>query len=282
MSAWGTGIRQSDEFADVYEEFFDLYRDDASAMDIYRKILAEYRNEFADEAASPMLYTAYYALALCLWECGERDEWLWAKIGEIIASDADIKFWNEFGIDPDAAKSRRRNLKLFWEKLQTTPARIRKPAKSHKKRGPTLHKGDVFAYAVENGYRAAVVFDYVWDSFLIGITEDVFSDPPTEEDVMRSYTKTVAWFPVRAVIPKKDRLLISDLQISGNYNNRAGLLLTDRIAGCSSIGEREFFFDPETAAPCMERNHIGRYTMRELTDPEILPKYNEKVRTEWL
>ena len=32
----------------------------------------------------------------------------------------------------------------------------------------------------------------------------------------------------------------------------------------------------------MERNHIGRYTMRELTDPEILPKYNEKVRTEWL
>ena len=72
MSAWGTGIRQSDEFADVYEEFFDLYRDDASAMDIYRKILAEYRNEFADEAASPMLYTVYYALALCLWECGEN------------------------------------------------------------------------------------------------------------------------------------------------------------------------------------------------------------------
>ena len=77
MSAWGTGIKQSDEFMDVYDEFFDRYKDDATAMEIYRAILAEYQEEFSDEDSGPLLYTVYYALAQSLWECGERDEWLW-------------------------------------------------------------------------------------------------------------------------------------------------------------------------------------------------------------
>ena len=39
MSAWGTGIKQSDEFMDVYDEFFDTYKDGASAEEVYKAIL---------------------------------------------------------------------------------------------------------------------------------------------------------------------------------------------------------------------------------------------------
>ena len=34
MSSWGTGIKQSDEFMDVYDEFFERFKDDAVAIDI--------------------------------------------------------------------------------------------------------------------------------------------------------------------------------------------------------------------------------------------------------
>ena len=43
MSTWGTGIKQSDEFMDVYEEFFERYKDDALAIQVYQTILDEYR-----------------------------------------------------------------------------------------------------------------------------------------------------------------------------------------------------------------------------------------------
>jgi len=91
MSSWGTGIKQSDEFMDVYDEFFELYKDDAVAIEIYQTILNEYQQEFSDEESSPMLYTVYYALAQCLWECGVKDDWLWQKIKDIIDTDADLR-----------------------------------------------------------------------------------------------------------------------------------------------------------------------------------------------
>lgn len=272
MSAWGTGIRQSDEFADVYEEFYDLYRDDAAAIEIYQKILKRYQDEFCDEESIPLLYTVYYALAQCLWECGEKDQWLWSKIQSIIDSDADVKFWHELGADPGMEKSRRRELRKFWDKIQTTPSKIRKPSKTQKKREPTLHKGDIFAYSDEEGYRAAFVLDFVFDSFLISITEDIFSDIPTVEEVLKAYTHTVVWFTVREVIPKKNRIFISNYPDLKSYNYRAGLLYSGAAYVCSSIGKKEYFFNLESAAICMERNHIGHYMMKDLMNPEILPK----------
>ncbi|MBO5270672.1 MAG: hypothetical protein J6B77_07795 [Clostridia bacterium] len=277
MSTWGTGIKQSDEFMDVYEEFFDLYRDDAVAIDIYRAILTEYQEEFSSEETSPMLYTVYYALAQCLWECGERDEWLWQKIKSVIDSDADLKFWNELLNEPQTKKSRRRALQKFWERINSTPPKIRKPKRTQKKREATLQKGDVYAYVCENGYRAALVLDFVWNSYLTAITEEIFDHVPSEAEVMLSHTHTVAWFTGRASVPKKDRVVLARLTIDGNYNNRAGLLFTPTTVGCSSVGERTYFYDLDTASSDMERNHIGRYEMKELLDPGVLPAYLPKI-----
>ena len=282
MSSWGTGIKQSDEFMDVYEEFFELYKDDAVAIDIYHAILDEYQQEFSDEKSSPMLYTVYYALAQSLWECGVKDNWLWLKIKDIIDTDADLEFWNEQGIEPQLEKSRRKALQKFWEKITSEPTKIKKPKKTTAKREPTLHKGDLYAYVCENGYRVALVLDFVWDSYLTAISEEIFDRVPGEAEVMISYTHTLTWFSARASIPKKDRILISNLNITGNYNNRAGLLFSPSIIGCSSIGERDFFYNLNAAKNCMERNKIGRYKFIELLNPEILPKYHLRVNADLL
>ncbi|MBE6578825.1 MAG: hypothetical protein E7651_03340 [Ruminococcaceae bacterium] len=281
MSTWGPGIKQSDEFMDVYDEFFELYKDDAVATDLYQAILTEYQAEFSDEESSPMLYTVYYALAQCLWECGVKDDWLWRKIKDIIDTDADLKFWNQLGLEPQLEKSRRKALLKFWEKINSKPTKIKKPKKTTVKREPTLHKGDLFAYVCENGYRIALVLDFVWDSYLTAISEEILDHVPDETEAMLLYTHTLSWFSARASIPKKDRILITGLKIDGNYNNRAGLLVGGLI-GCSSIGEREFFFNLNAANQCMKRNKIGRYQFQELLNPEILPKYHPQVNADLL
>ena len=282
MSSWGTGIKQSDEFSDVYDEFFELYKDDAVAIEIYQTILNEYQQEFSDEESSPLLYTVYYALAQCLWECGVKDEWLWQKIKDIISSGADLKFWNELGAESHLEKSREKALLKFWEKINSEPTKIKKPKKTTAKREPTLRKGDLYAYSCENGYRVALVLDFVWNSYLTAISEEIFDRLPAEAEAMSAFTHTVAWFSARASIPKKDRILISRLNITGNYNNRAGLLFSSSIVGCTSIGEREFFFDPNAARSEMERNKIGRYAFTELLNPEILPKFHQRVNVDLL
>jgi len=282
MSFWGTGIKQSDEFMDVYDYFFELYKDDADAREIYRSILAEYQAECSDETTSPLLYTVYYALAYALWECGAKDEWLWQKIGDIIASDADLIFWDEPGAEPQLKKRRRKELQKFWSKLNSAPANIKKPKKTQTKRAPATLKGTLFAYACTDGYRAALVLDELWNSRLTAITEELFDHVPDETEAMHSHTHTVSWFSAREFIPKKDRILISQLHLAGNYNNRAGLLFSSSIVGISNVGKREFFFDPSSAAPSMERNHIARYQLNELSDPEILPPYHPRINVDLL
>ena len=277
MSTWGTGIKQSDEFMDVYEEFFERYKDDALAIQVYQTILDEYRGDFSDEEVSPMLYTVYYALAQCLWECGAKDDWLWQKIKTVIDTDADLKFWNESGTEPQLENSRHKALQKFWEKINSEPKKIKNPKKTIAKREPTLHKGDLFAYTCENGYRIALVLDFIWNSYLTAISEEVFDHIPEETEAMLAYTHTVTWFSIRESIPKKNRILISRLHITGNYNNRAGLLFSNCMVGCTAIGEKSFFFDLDSAAPCMEKNKIGRYRFDALLSPAVLPKFEQRL-----
>lgn len=276
MSMWGTGIKQSDEFMDVYDDFFERYVDDADPMVIYKEILEEYRSEFSDEDKTPILYTVYYALALCLWECGQKDPTLWEEINRIIATDADVVFWKELGMDERMEISRRKALRKFQEKLCTQPTKIRKPKNSQRKnQQPTLHKGDLFAYVCNDGYRAALVLDWShgWNLFLIGITDSIFDHIPAQEEVMNAVSSTVTWFSPRAAIPKKDRIFLARLDITADYNNRAGLLYSDTKAGCSAMGEREFFFEPSKAKTMMDRNRVGRYLMKALLVPAVLPFY---------
>lgn len=156
MSSWGTGIKQSDEFLDVYEEFFDKYVDGTDPLAIFSEIWQEYRGEFPEDHNDPILHTIRFALAQCLWECGTKDESLWNEIDEIITTGKDLKFWGDLGADESLKRKRKKSLEEFWLKINSTPKRIRYPKKNSVPRAPTLHKGDIFAYAdPRGGYRAA-------------------------------------------------------------------------------------------------------------------------------
>ncbi len=282
MSSWGTGIKQSDEFADVYEEFYQLYVDGAKAENVYKAILNEYLTEFSGEDKDCYLYTVYYALALCLWECGAKNDELWAKIKDIIDSGADLAFWDELGCEPRQKISRQKALLKFWDKINSVPDKIKKPKDTSKKRQPTIHKGDVYCYLCGSGYRAALVLDFIWDSYLTAISETVFDKVPTFDEVMDDYSHTVIWMSQRESIPKKDRILIAQLEINKNYNNRAGMLFSESLVLGCPIGERQNFYDIDTADDIMKRLKIGRYRMSELLSPEVLPKCHPRVNVDLL
>lgn len=271
-----TSVKGSDEFFDIHEEFFELYKEGITAEEVYRQILAEYAQEFEDETEDCdhiLMHEICFALAYCLWECGCKDEWLWEKIQRIIETGDNLKYgWID---DPQVLKSRERSLKRFWTTINTPAKKVRKPKKDRPPRQPTLHKGDLYAYKCNEGYRVALVLDYVWDSFLTAISEVIFPSVPDVDSAMETFLHTIVWFSARESIPKKERILISTLDISGSYNNRAGLICTDSIVGCSSIGERIFFYDLDKALSTTERNKIGRYTLTALLDPDILPKFHE-------
>ena len=227
MSAWGTGVQQSDEFADVYDEFFEQYTGDADPFAIRAKIWEEYTEEFSEPWEDQILYTVRYALAQCLWECGKRDEALWAEIDEIIHTGKDLQFWGELTEqNPKLQKQRQKSLEQFWTKINSEPKRIRKPKKTTEKRPPTLHKGDVFAYPVpEGGYRAAVVFDYVWNSFLFAVTDVVFSTCPPWKPCGRAGQ---VWFSGATSAPQSPKRIVSQ---SGH--TRLPEITTD-APGCST------------------------------------------------
>lgn len=281
MSMLDTRISGSDEFYEIHEDFFDRYKGDATAEEVYKEILAEYQSEFVDEADDCdhiLMHEVCFALAWCLWECGSRDELLWNKVHSIIESGENLKYgWID---DPKVIKARERALHRFWQKISTPTEKPRMPKKERQPRKPTLNKGDLYAYAVEGGYRAALVLDFddgCEPVFLTAISEEVFPSIPEEKTAIQAHTHTVSWFSPRASIPKKERKMIANLGITASYNNRAGLLNCETMFGISNIGERIYFFDLDSAEATMARNKISRYTMIELLNPDVLPKYNDRM-----
>ena len=281
MSMADTRINGSDEFYDIHEEFFERYKEGTTPEEIYRELLAEYQSEFEDEAEDCdhiLMHEICFALAWCLWECGAKDEQLWQKVHHIIESGENLKYgWVD---DPKVIRARERELKRFWEKINTPSKKPRMPRKERPPRKPTLNKGDLYAYAVDDGFRVALVLDFddgCEPVFLTAISEEVFATIPDEEAAMAAYSHIVSWFSPRASIPKKERKVIANLGITVSYNNRAGLLSCDTIFGISNIGERAYFLDSNRAEETMQRNQIGRYQFCELLDPDVLPKYNDRM-----
>lgn len=281
MSMVDTRISGSDEFYEIHEDFFDRYKEGTTADEVYREILAEYQSEFEDEAEDCdhiLMHEVCFALAWCLWECGCRDEWLWSKVQTIIDSGENLKHgWVD---DPKVIKARERELERFWQKINTPAKKPRQPRKERQPRKPTLNKGDLFAYAVPGGYRVALVLDFD-DScepiFLTAISDEVFSSIPDEKAAMTAHSHIVSWFSPRASIPKKERRMITNLGITASYNNRAGFLSCETIFGISNIGERAYFLDLTSAEETMNRNSIGCYRFSELLNPDVLPKYHDRM-----
>lgn len=277
MGTWGTGITQSDEFMECYDEFFDAYKDGkdpaALASEIWDRYASEYPDDVSLEADTDIMQNVRFALARCLWQCGVHEHPLLTEVKNIIENDLNLKFWgSENGGNERLAAARKRELAKFWSKLQTEPARVRVPTKSRKPRTPSLGKGDIFAYHDPlGGYRAAIVLDIIEIEYLIAVSDSIYTAVPSLEEFLNDQASILFWIWQNEILPKKDRIPIGKIMITDSYNGYAGYAGYGRIIN-TNPGDRTFFFGSDFAKSRMQANNIGTYQIREILTPDRLPK----------
>ena len=285
MGVWRTGVSSSDEFCEVCEEFYERYFEDTDPIKIASDIRNEYAKEFFDDDGQ-IMNPVLFALAKCLWECGAKDQALFDEVGEIIAQGKDLPFWEaENGGDKTLVKKRKAALDKFWNRLNSERQTYRKPKRKLKSKPaktpelPSLFKGDVFAYRDESVYRAAVVLDHIdtpslfaGGATLIAVCDESFEYKPTIAEILESKTSTIFWCIKQSDIPKKGRFVVGKLEIPGNYNGRAGFLISRSTVYILSDADRSFFFRSEKCLQTMRRLLIGTYSIKAvIAVPGIIP-----------
>lgn len=128
MGTWGTAIKDNDTFADIYDEFFELYNNGEKPQDISKKLFADNQNLINDFEDSSNFW---FALALAQWETKSLDNKVLATVEEIILTGKDLQSWRDLEADKGDIKKRKIVLDKFLEKLKTDNQRL-KPAKKLK------------------------------------------------------------------------------------------------------------------------------------------------------
>ena len=183
MGAWGTAISSNDTYADIYDEFFDLYNDGQSVEDISKKLIADNQETINEPDDSNNFW---FALAKAQWECKQLDTEIFERVKQIIETGSDLEVWRRLDADEKDIKKRKVVLEKFLTDLQTE----RPKAKSRKKKAikqPPFEKGDCLTFKLANGnYGGAVVLEAIKDTeyghTLIATTRINQSTKPTKKD----------------------------------------------------------------------------------------------------
>lgn len=183
MGAWGTGISSNDTYADVYEEFIDLYNDGLEVPEITKKLIDENQDTInTPEDASNF----WFAIANGQWECKALDKEILSKVEIIIQSGEDLRVWKQLDASEKDLKAREKVLNKFLLKLLSVKD---KPKKRTKKKlyDSIFKKGDCLIYKMDNGnYGGAFVLSEEKESLvginIIAITTINKPERPTIED----------------------------------------------------------------------------------------------------
>ncbi len=154
MGTWGTAIKDSDAFADIYSEFFDLYNKGGQPYIISKKIVDDNWEILEIEEEKNSLW---FALALAQWETKSLDPKVLSTVEEIISSGSDLKIWVDLGASEQDIKKRKIVLDKFVEKIKSDKPKA-KPRKRAKLKTPIFTAGDCLVFKLTNGnYGGAVV-----------------------------------------------------------------------------------------------------------------------------
>jgi len=154
MGTWGTAIKDSDAFADIYSEFFDNYNKGDLPENISKKIIADNWEilEIPEER-----HSLWFALALAQWETKSLEIKVLSIIENIISSGDDLKLWLNLGVSQQDIKKRKVVLNKFLEKLKSDRLKA-KPRKKEKLKTPIFSTGDCLIFKMINGnYGGAIV-----------------------------------------------------------------------------------------------------------------------------
>jgi len=154
MGNWGTAIKDSDAFADIYGEFFDLYNKGGQPDFISKKILEDNWEILEIEEEKNSLW---FALALAQWETKSLDPIVLSTVEDIITSGADLKIWLELDVDEQDIVKRKIALEKFLIKLKSEKPKA-KSRKRVKLKTAIFTTGDCLVFKLTNGnYGGAVV-----------------------------------------------------------------------------------------------------------------------------
>lgn len=274
MGTWGTGISSNDTYADVYDEFFELYDEGLSVKEITERLIAT-NQEIINEPDNSNDF--WFALAKAQWECKVLDPNIFDKVRTIVETGADLEVWRRQDADEKSIAKRKVVLDKFLAQLQTE----RPKAKSRKKkviRQPVFEKGDCLAFKLANGnYGGAVVLEAIKDTEygynLIATTRINQSHKPTAKDfesaevLIMTYDDwnekpCIQWYlPVRH---KKSAHLIEtvcNIKVDIDYNPNKSLNVFMADFDISIIEAANKQFDIEETTACTKK----KQTIKELT-----------------
>lgn len=147
MGTWGTGIKSNDTSGDIYDDFFKLYNEGKSVIEISEQLIKQNKELIEDKYDSNNFW---FALALCQWECKQLDNSLLEKIKKIIESKSDLAIWKELDATDSDIKKRESELNKFLIKLQTEKKVARRIVKT-KYINSIFLKGDCFVFKMVDG-----------------------------------------------------------------------------------------------------------------------------------
>lgn len=255
MGAWGIAISSNDTYADVYDEFFDLYNDGQSVEDISKKLIADNQETINEPDDSNNFW---FALAKAQWECKQLDTEILERVKEIIETGSDLEIWRRLDADEKDIKKRKVVLDKFLAGLQTEKPK----AKSRKKkiiRQPPFEKGDCLTFKLANGnYGGAVVLEAIKDTeyghTLLATTRINQPTKPTKNDfenaevLISNYANwnndfNIKWYlPIRHkqaayLIEKVDRI---EVQISYDINKSMNGFIADFDLWVIQVADQQF------------------------------------------
>lgn len=234
MGYWGNGVTQSDEFAEVYENFMEEYDKGKDVAEISKSIINEYLAEFDED--EPVLYNMYFALAKAQWMCCELSEDLLLKVEKIINSSNDIEFIKELGADDSDIILRKKSLRSFLHTLQTprkVPRKRHNPPKSKNKRKkekfyPEMHIGDVFSYKFYEGFRLSVLLDKVeiiWKNnetnenkylYFCVVLKNTYNVLPPVAELLKAKVCSLGLIPAGEFLTEKEIKVLYNISVPEN------------------------------------------------------------------
>lgn len=187
MGSWGTGLSSNDTFADVYDEFFELYNEGQDVIEITPILLAKNKELLEEKGDSNNFW---FAVAKAQWECKSLEKDVFDRVKHIIENKEDIEVWRELGADDKDINKRDKVLAKFLEQLSQ---KKEKPKSRIKKKilNPIFEKGTCITFKLHNGnFGAALILEAVSETpygfNLVALTDINKKVRPTCEDILKS------------------------------------------------------------------------------------------------
>lgn len=256
-------VGETDVFQETQALFIERFNNGKSIKDV----ILEIQDRIASTDELSERHEMLFALAECIWLCGEQDDYIFKEVFRIIKSRENINLLVSMGLSQSDVSIREKELERFAKKLLK-----KRPVKNvFQKRKVELKKGDVFSYAWKNVKKGCgIVLDVIWVEkslcyklIALSAGEDTLN---SVDDVLRCKLKSISWYSDDELLSASKYKVLGNISITAEYNGRAGFYSSKECFYCSNMGSKRLFELNERLL------YIPDTVLEELLDSKRLPK----------